>query len=412
LSAAERELRFFVVRPQVPAMPTTSSPSFPALSSAELVRYSRNILLPGFGVEAQRKLQRSRVLVIGAGGLGSPAALYLAAAGVGTLGLAEFDRLEPHNLQRQILHDTASIGQAKLRSAVLRLQGLNPHIAVQPHAEGITAANALELFSRYEVVVDGTDNFPSRYLNNDAAVLTGRPLVYGSIFQFEGQVSVFAPSRGGPCYRCLFPEPPPPGSVPNCGEAGVIGALCGTIGSLQAMEAIKLLTGIGEPLIGRLLVHDALTAGFRTLNIRRDPACPVCGETPRLRGIQAENYAFSCAATPPATTALPADNLPLEIDVAEAAELHSRGATLLDVREPFEHAIGAVPGSILLPMRQVPEALSELPRNGSLLVICHHGGRSRRVAEYLRQQGFARATNVRGGIDAWSRQIDARIPRY
>lgn len=396
-------------------MSSATSVPLPTLSSAELVRYSRNILLPGFGVDAQRKLQRGRVLVIGAGGLGSPAALYLAAAGVGTIGLAEFDRVEAHNLQRQILHDTAAIGQPKLHTALARLQALNPHIAIEPHAAGIVPANALEIFARYDVVVDGTDNFPARYLNNDAAVLTGRPLVYGSIFQFEGQITVFAPSRGGPCYRCLFPEPPPPGSVPNCGEAGVIGALCGTIGSLQAMEAIKLLAGVGKPTIGRLIVHDALTAAFRTLNIRRDPACPVCGENPRLRAIVAENYTFGCAPTPPAPTPPAGEQhgeLPLEVDVVSAADLHGRGATLLDVREPFEHAIGTVPGSILMPMRQVPESIAELPRHVPLLVLCHHGGRSLRVTQYLRQHGFGNAVNVRGGIDAWSREIDSRIPRY
>ena len=315
----------------------------PELSPAELARYSRHILLPGVGIEGQRKLAAARVLVVGAGGLGSPAALYLAAAGIGTIGIADFDKVEAHNLQRQILHDTPSVGRPKVESAAARLASLNPHIRVVPHPEGVTAANALALFSGYDIVVDGTDNFPTRYLNNDAAVLARRPLVYGSIFQFEGQVSVFDPARGAPCYRCLFPEPPPPGSVPNCGEAGVLGALCGTIGSLQALETIKLLLGIGEPLHGRLVAFDALSGRFRTIALRRDPACPLCGTAPSIRELRAETYVFGCA-TPPATAATDAagaaDPVPREVDVATARDLLARGeAELLDVREPYEHAI-------------------------------------------------------------------------
>jgi adenylyltransferase/sulfurtransferase len=403
-----------------PAMPPTDAPT-DALSSSELARYSRHILLPGVGVEGQRKLAAARVLVVGAGGLGSPAALYLAAAGVGTIGIADFDRVELHNLQRQILHDTAAIGRPKVESAAARLRALNPHIRLATHAEGVTAANALAFFRGYDVIVDGTDNFPTRYLNNDAAVLAGRPLVYGSIFQFEGQVSVFDPAHGAPCYRCLFPSPPPPGSVPNCGEAGVLGALCGTIGSLQALEAIKLILGVGEPLRGRLVVFDALAHSFRTLNLRRDPACPLCGPSPRIRELRAEEYSFGCA--PPSASPAPAPSasndgpgeeaIPAEIDVASArTQLACGAATLLDVREPHEHAICQIPGSMLLPMRQVPAALAQLPRDRNLLVLCHHGARSLRVTQFLRANGFARAINIGGGIDAWAAELDESLQRY
>lgn len=367
-------------------------------------------------MDGQKKLAAARVLVIGAGGLGSPAALYLAAAGIGTLGIADFDKVELHNLQRQILHDTAAIGHPKVTSATARLGALNPHIRVVAHAEGVTVANALALFSGYDVIVDGTDNFPTRYLNNDAAVLARRPLVYGSIFQFEGQVSVFDPARGAPCYRCLFPEPPPAGSVPNCGEAGVLGALCGTIGSLQALEAIKLVLGLGEPLHGRLVVFDALSHRFRTLNVRRDPACPLCGTAPSLRDLRAERYSFGCAPAPAApahSPDMPHDELPAEINVSAARDLIAAGsATLLDVREPHEHAICHVPGSRLLPMREVPAMLSQLPRDRPLLVLCHHGARSQRVTQFLRTNGFTRAINIRGGIDAWAAELDASLQRY
>lgn len=395
-----------------------SGDSTAALSPAELARYSRHILLPGVGVDGQRKLAAAKALVIGAGGLGSPVALYLAAAGVGTIGIADFDKVELHNLQRQILHETNGVGRPKVESATARLAALNPHVRVVPHPEGITAANALALFSGYDVIVDGTDNFPTRYLNNDAAVLARRPLVYGSIFQFEGQVSVFDPTRGAPCYRCLFPEPPPPGSVPNCGEAGVLGALCGTIGSLQALEALKLILGVGEPLHGRLVVFDALAHRFRTLNVRRDPACPLCGTNPTIRELRAETYAFGCATPTEPTSTAPAaamntDSAPLEIDVATARSLLASGdATLIDVREPHEHAICKIRDSRLLPMREVPTALESFPRDRKLLVLCHHGGRSARVTQFLRANGFDRAINVRGGIDAWATEIDTTLQRY
>jgi molybdopterin/thiamine biosynthesis adenylyltransferase len=265
-----------------------------SLSPDELARYSRHLLLEELGREGQLRLKASRMLVIGAGGLGSPAALYLAAAGVGTLGIADFDRVERHNLQRQLLHTDATVGQPKVRSAADQLARTNPHIRIHEHPLAVSEANALDLFSLYDVIIDGTDTFSVRYLNNDAAVLTQRTLVHGSIYKFEGSVSVFAPHLGGPCYRCLFPEPPAPGSVPNCGEAGVLGALCGVIGSLQALEAIKLCTGLGIPLVGRLLTFDALNASFRTLKIPRDPQCPVCGLAPSIRSLQPTRYSPSC----------------------------------------------------------------------------------------------------------------------
>ncbi|HEY5553058.1 MAG TPA: molybdopterin-synthase adenylyltransferase MoeB [Opitutaceae bacterium] len=382
------------------------------LSPAELARYSRHILLPEVGVDGQARLAGSSALVIGAGGLGSPIALYLAAAGVGTIGIAEFDRVEEHNLQRQILHDTPSVGTPKAHSARDRIAALNPHVRVVLHESGVDPANAEAMFRGYDVIVDGTDNFPTRYLNNDAAFFTGKPLVYGSIFQFEGQVSVFDPAGGAPCYRCLFPEPPPPGSVPNCGEAGVLGALCGVIGSLQAMEAIKVLVGTGEPLRGRLLVFDALATEFRTLKLRKDPECPLCGSHPRITSIEPARYEQGCAPAPAA--AVSDDEIPLEVGVHEAARLagNGAGAVILDVREPFEHAIGTVAGSILVPMRRVPESLGDLPADRPILVICHTGVRSLRVAEFLRARGFERAASIAGGIEEWSREIDPTIPRY
>ena len=385
----------------------------PKLSPAELARYSRHILLGEVGVAGQTKLAAARVLVVGAGGLGSPAALYLAAAGVGTLGIADFDRVADHNLQRQLLHDDDSVGEPKVTSAARRLRATNPFIRVVEHAEGVTAANAVALFGGYDLIVDGTDNFASRYLNNDAAFFAQKPLVYGSVFKFEGQVSVFDPANGGPCYRCLFPEPPAPGSVPGCGEAGVLGALCGVIGSLQALEVIKVITGAGEPLRGRLLTYDALTQRFQTLALPRDPRCPLCGTTPTMHGVSAENYAAVCAPAP--ASSMDATDYPLEISVAETKRLldeKTHTVRLIDVREPYETEICQIKGSELIPMRQIPERLPELPRDAHLLILCHTGGRSLRVTEFLRAQGFTAVSNVAGGIAAWTDQIDPTLQRY
>ncbi len=379
----------------------------PTLTPAELSRYSRHILLDELGVDGQRRLAAARVLVIGAGGLGSPAALYLAAAGIGTVGITDLDRVEDHNLQRQLLHDTASVGEPKVVSAARRLRALNPHIRVVEHPEGVTDENAVSLFSHYDIVLDGTDNFTARYRNNDAAFAAKKPLVFGSIFKFEGQVSVFDPARGAPCYRCLFPDPPQPGSVPGCGEAGVIGALCGVIGSLQAVEAIKLAAGIGEPLLGRLLTYDALAQRFQTFSLSRNPACPCCGETPVST--------ISTRIESPAPPSPAAMDHPLEISVAEASALLRNSPDqvgLIDVREPWETEICRVPGAQFIPMRQIPEQLPSLPRDRPLLVMCHHGARSMRVTEFLRANGFSAATNIAGGIAAWADEIDPSLARY
>jgi len=385
----------------------------PNLSPGELSRYSRHILLDEVGLEGQRRLAAARVLVVGAGGLGSPAALYLAAAGVGTLGLADLDRVEEHNLQRQILHDTAAVGVPKVESAARRLAALNPHVRLRFHPEGITPANAVAVFGEYDVVVDGSDNFGTRYLTNDAAFFARRPLVHGSIFKFEGQVAVFDPAGGGPCYRCLFPEPPAPGTVPGCGEAGVLGALCGVIGSLQALEAVKCLLGIGQPLRGRLLVVDSLTQEYRTLDVPRDPQCPLCGAAPSIRGIDAARYDAACAPAAPETAAAP-PGAPEEIEVEEASRLAAAagGVLVLDVREPYEVQICQLAGSRHIPLRQIPARLGELPRDRHILVLCHVGERSRRVAEFLRAQGFPAVSNISGGIAAWADRVDPALRRY
>jgi molybdopterin/thiamine biosynthesis adenylyltransferase/rhodanese-related sulfurtransferase len=386
----------------------------PNLSPAELARYSRHIMLGEIGVEGQRKLVGARVLVIGAGGLGSPAALYLAAAGVGTLGIADFDRVTDHNLQRQLLHDTAAIGETKTASAARRLRATNPFITVVEHADGVTSDNALAIFANYDVIVDGTDNFTARYLNNDAAFFAKKPLVYGSVFKFEGQVSVFDSARGGPCYRCLFPSPPAPGSVPGCGEAGVLGALCGVIGSLQALEVIKLITGIGRPLVGRLVTYNALTQDFQTLSLARDHHCPLCGSAPAITTLTVDSPAPSCSPVA-SLSSMPNTDYPLEISVTAAKQLLDQspcGVLLVDVREPFEVAIAAIRGAELIPMGQIPASAHSLPRDEHLLVMCHHGGRSMRVTQYLRAQGYTAVTNIAGGIDAWAAEIDPTLRRY
>lgn len=385
----------------------------PALSPAELARYSRHILLEPFGIPGQQKLKAARVLVIGAGGLGSPAALYLAAAGIGTLGLADFDAVELHNLQRQILHDDASIGQSKTESAQRRLESANPLIRVVTHNDGVTRGNATELFAGYDVILDGTDNFSARYLNNDAAYFARRPLVYGSVYKFEGQVAVFDAHGGGPCYRCLFPEAPEPGTVPSCGEAGVIGALCGVIGSLQALEVIKLITGVGEPLRGRLLTYNALTQQFATLALPNDPGCALCGEHPTIQDLSTSASAPACPVVP--AFASMSSLYPLELSVHETKALQESApdrTAIIDVREPFELDICRLPGAEHIPMRQIPEHLDTLPRDKHLLILCHSGMRSLRVTEFLRARGFEAVSNITGGIEAWAAEIDPSLPRY
>lgn len=385
------------------------SDSLPTLSPTELARYSRQILLDEIGVEGQRCLAAARVVVIGAGGLGSPVALYLAAAGVGTIGIADFDRVAAHNLQRQLLHDDTSIDEPKSTSAARRLRSTNPHVHVVEHADGITPENALGIFANYDVIVDGTDNFTSRYLNNDAAFFAGKPLIFGSVFKFEGQVAVFDPAHGGPCYRCLFPEPPAAGSVPGCGEAGVLGAVCGVIGSLQALETVKLITGAGESLKGRLLTFNGLAQSLQSLTLSRNPSCPLCGDSPSIRRLECR----SVDSTP--ALEVKAEDHPLEISVGEAKRLLERnpGTTvLIDVREPYEFAICHIPNSTHIPMRQIPERMDALPRDQHLLILCHHGQRSRRVTEFLRAQGFFAVSNIDGGIDAWANELEAAMPRY
>ncbi len=407
--------QFHLRRAGFPVSFAAMADPLPTLSPAELARYSRHILLGEIGVEGQRRLAAARVLVVGAGGLGSPAALYLAAAGIGTLGIADFDRVAEHNLQRQLLHDNASLGETKVTSAARRLRAANPFIAIVEHDEGITAANALGIFSSYDLIVDGTDNFSARYLNNDAAFFARKPLVFGSVFKFEGQVAVFDPARDGPCYRCLFPTPPPEGSVPGCGEAGVLGALCGVIGSLQALETVKLITGAGESLRGRLLTCDALAPRFQTHTLPRDPGCPLCGAAPKISQLLAENYPAACAPQPSLTMDSNATDYPLEISVTETKRLLDEEvctSLLVDVREPYEFEICQIPGAELIPMREIPARMHDLPRDEHLLVICHTGVRSMRVTEFLRDNGFTAVSNVAGGIDAWATEIDPAMRRY
>lgn len=390
-----------------------------AFSPEEMARYNRQVILPQIGEEGQYRLRQARVLIIGLGGLGSPAALYLAAAGVGTLGLADFDSVAVSNLHRQVIHRTETIGKSKISSGEAQIKALNPHCQIQRHPQGIQRDNALSLLSDYDIVVDGSDNFGTRYLVTDSCALVGKPLVYGSLFQFEGQVSFFYPSGNTPCYRCLFPIPPEPGTVPNCAQAGVFGALCGVIGSLQALEGIKWITGTGENLAGKLLVVDSLSMEFRRLNLKKDPNCPLCGENPRIRNLDTEDYEYFCQTelNPDSSEKAPMDlgNPPAEIDVAQAAEWHRETpppAAFLDVRENFERQICKIPNSLHIPMGQIGEHLETLPKDQPLVVYCHHGSRSNQVTQFLRRRGFEKATNLAGGIDAWAREIDPEIQRY
>jgi adenylyltransferase/sulfurtransferase len=379
-----------------------------AFTPAQLERYKRHLSLDGVGPAGQEKLLASRVLLIGAGGLGSPAALYLAAAGVGTLGLVDFDRVDASNLQRQVLYGTPDVGRPKLEAAEQRLRALNPDVRVALHAEKLEARNAKDVLAGYDVVIDGTDTFPSRYLANDVAVWLGLPLVYGSIMRFEGQVSVFHAKAGGPCYRCLFPEPPPPELAPNCAEAGVLGVLPGVVGTLQATEAIKLLLGVGRPLVGRLVVYDALALEFHEFRIPRDPACAVCGDAPTIT--EPIDYEFFCRGRSEAVGSVP------EIDArALAARLASaEPPLLLDVREPWEAETASIAGARLIPLGELMDRIGELEafRARDVVVHCRTGGRSRRACELLQAKGFARVANLAGGIDGWSTDVDPSVPRY
>ncbi len=384
------------------------------LSSAELRRYARHLSLPEFGMEGQRKLRAASVLLVGLGGLGAPTAMYLAAAGVGRIGLVDYDVVDESNLQRQIIHGQSTLGKPKVLSAAARIHDINPYVEVVPYQTALTRENAVRILGDYDVIVDGADNFATRYLVNDACVLLNKPNVHGSIFRFEGQVSVFW-AKHGPCYRCLYPEPPPPGMVPSCAEAGVLGVLPGLIGVIQATETVKLITGIGSPLIGRLLLYDALDMTFREVKLRKDPNCPICGEHPRITELI--DYDEFCG-TPGLHANTPsADPVP-EITVHELrrrlqeAELDRTNTWLVDVREPYEWQIVRFPHAKLIPMRDIPQHLDELRQADEILVYCRSGARSADVVRYLAAQGFKNAKNVRGGILAWAREIDPSTPVY
>jgi adenylyltransferase/sulfurtransferase len=407
------------------ATETVAAPALPKLSNDEISRYSRHLILPEVGIEGQQKLKAAKVLCVGTGGLGSPLALYLAAAGVGTIGLVDFDVVDASNLQRQIIHSTADVGRPKIDSAADKLTALNPYLNVVKHETMLTSANALEILKDYDVIADGTDNFQTRYLVNDACVLLNKPNAYGSIFRFEGQASVFA-TKEGPCYRCLYPEPPPPGLVPSCTEGGVLGILPGLVGVIQATETIKLILGIGEPLIGRLLLVDALGMNFRTLKLRKNPDCPVCGTHPTVTELI--DYNQFCGIAPPA-----AENQPLEVSshatpgsltmqdgipqlpVEELKRQLDAGSDLylLDVREPHEYKI-VNNGGHLLPLGDLPSHLHELEayRDRPIAVLCRSGARSQKAAQFLKQAGFENVQNVAGGILAWADKVDPSLPKY
>jgi sulfur-carrier protein adenylyltransferase/sulfurtransferase len=382
----------------------------PSLTNDEIKRYSRHLIMPEVGMEGQQKLKAASVLCIGAGGLGSPVAMYLAAAGVGTLGIVDFDVVDFSNLQRQILHGTSDVGRSKLDSARDRLKDINPLIKIVTHDLAISSENALDLFAPYDIIVDGTDNFPTRYLVNDACVLLNKPNVYGSIFRFEGQASVFA-TKEGPCYRCLYPEPPPPGLVPSCAEGGVLGVLPGVVGCIQATEAIKLIIGAGEPLIGRFLIFDALRMKFRELKLRKDPDCPVCGTHPTVTKLI--DYEQFCGVTPAVPEPV-AVNRATEITSVELKQRMDRGDRLeiVDVREPNEYQINRIPGSELIPLGDVPKRYEELNKNDEIVVHCKMGGRSAKAVDFLQKAGFKKVINLAGGITAWSEKIDPKVPKY
>jgi sulfur-carrier protein adenylyltransferase/sulfurtransferase len=378
-------------------------PSVAELSKDELLRYSRHLIMPEVGAEGQHKLKAAKVLLVGTGGLGAPLGLYLAAAGVGRIGLVDFDVVDFSNLQRQVIHGTSDVGRKKLDSAADRMHEINPFVRIDKHEVALSSENALDILKDYDIIVDGTDNFPTRYLVNDACVLLGKPNVYGSIFRFEGQATVFA-YEGGPCYRCLYPEPPPPGLVPSCAEGGVLGILPGTIGLIQATETVKLILGIGEPLVGRLLLYDALAMRFRELKLRKNPECPVCGEHPTVTKLI--DYQQFCGILQPVTTEG-------DIDPVEVKTKIDRGDNfvLIDVREPHEYQICSIPTAKLIPLGQLPQRLGELDRDIEIVAHCKSGMRSAKAVDLLTRNGF-RARNMKGGILAWSDKVDPTVPKY
>lgn len=410
-----------------PVMPNPHTPDLETdLDSGEIRRYGRHLVLPEIGLGGQKRLKAARVLLVGVGGLGSPSAQYLAAAGVGTLGLVDFDRVEESNLQRQVLFGQATVGAAKVEAARERLLDLNPRIRVQAVEERLGADNAMDLLSGYDLVIDGSDNFTTRYLVNDACVIAGRPVIWGAVAKFEGQVSVFA-AEGGPCYRCLFPEPPPPGLVPSCAEGGVLGVLPGIIGALQASEALKLILGLGEPLVGRLVIFDALGGGFREVSVQPAPDCPMCGVEPGRRelvevlggpclGIEPERRSGDRDELPSPTKEndLEDETLPFDIEVQELKRWLDEGREIhiLDVREPQELEICRIEGAKHIPLRDLPARFDELDEDVVTVVHCHHGPRSSHAVQFLRDQGLEKTVNLAGGIDAWSFEIDRDVPRY
>jgi sulfur-carrier protein adenylyltransferase/sulfurtransferase len=385
----------------------------PDLSQEEIKRYSRHLIMPEVGMDGQRALKASSVLCIGAGGLGSPAAMYLAAAGVGRIGIVDFDVVDYSNLQRQLLHGTPDVGRSKLDSARDRLHALNPHIQIDTYETSLSSQNALELFAPYDVILDGTDNFPTRYLVNDACVISGKPNAYGSIFRFEGQASVFG-TKEGPCYRCLYPEPPPPGLVPSCAEGGVLGVLPGIIGVIQATEAIKVMLGIGEPLIGRFLIYDALKMRFRELKLRKDPECPVCGTNPTVTTLIDYEQFCGLRPEPQAAQATGAAVSDTEITPVELKKRLDAGDKLfiLDVREPNEYQINRIPGSTLIPLGDLPRRYQELPTDVEIIAHCKMGGRSAKAQDYLKTVGITNVKNLKGGILEWVDKVDPSQPKY
>ncbi|MEO8369946.1 MAG: molybdopterin-synthase adenylyltransferase MoeB [Candidatus Solibacter sp.] len=382
------------------------------LSKDEILRYSRHLIVPEVGMEGQLKLKAAKVLLVGTGGLGAPLGLYLAAAGVGKIGLVDFDVVDFTNLQRQVIHFTKDVGRPKIESASEKMLAINPHVEIVKHEVALTSENALEIIKDYDMVVDGTDNFPTRYLVNDACVLLNKPNVYGSIFRFEGQATIFA-TEGGPCYRCLYPEPPPPGLVPSCAEGGVLGILPGTIGLIQATEAVKLILGIGEPLIGRLMLYDALGMRFRELKLRKNPECPICGDHRTIT--QLIDYHQFCGVSQ--QTEAPKQETKVnegEIEVTEVKEKLDRGDNfvLIDVREPHEYQICNIPGAILVPLGQVGQRLDEFDKSADIVIHCKSGMRSARACGVFKAAGFEHVRNMKGGILAWSDQVDPSVPKY
>ncbi len=390
------------------AAPPQTRTASTELTNEEILRYSRHLIMPEVGMEGQLKLKNASVLLIGAGGLGAPLGLYLAAAGIGRIGLVDFDVVDHTNLHRQVIHGTKDVGRKKLDSAADRMRDINPNVKLELHELALNSENALEILKDYDIIIDGTDNFPTRYLVNDACVLLGKPNVYGSIFRFEGQATVFA-APGGPCYRCSYPEPPPPGLVPSCAEGGVLGILPGIIGVIQATEAVKLIVGIGEPLVGRLLRYDALEMRFREYKVRRDPECPVCGDHPTIKRLI--DYQEFCGIPQQVANAEP---LKGELDVTDVKQKIDRGDEfiLLDVREPHEYQIANISKAKLIPLGELGKRMGELDRNADIVVHCKSGGRSAKAVELLKQQGFQRVANMRGGILAWSDKVDPRLPKY